>query len=120
LVCLLRAFLPCFSSFFLRLLHEGLSFQGSNIVQRAVSESIAISGVVLLAAIIRAVIHGPGRHRAGRLLSSIPMEIIEVRELAAMTETSNTINYRVAVRDDETDILAVLEEVAPEILLKRA
>jgi hypothetical protein len=48
------------------------------------------------------------------------MEIIEVRELAAMTETSNTINYRVAVRDDETDILAVLEEVAPEILLKRA
>jgi N-acetylglutamate synthase-like GNAT family acetyltransferase len=32
-----------------------------------------------------------------------------------MTQTSNTVNYRVATRDDETDILAVLEEVAPEI-----
>jgi len=36
-----------------------------------------------------------------------------------MTETSNTIKYRVAVRDDETDILAVLEEVAPEIPVRR-
>jgi N-acetylglutamate synthase-like GNAT family acetyltransferase len=32
-----------------------------------------------------------------------------------MTEAANTIDYRVATRDDETDILAVLEEVAPEI-----
>jgi hypothetical protein len=32
-----------------------------------------------------------------------------------MTQTANTVNYRLANRDDETDILAVLEEVAPEI-----
>jgi hypothetical protein len=32
-----------------------------------------------------------------------------------MTQTSDTVDYRVASRDDETDILAVLEEVAPEI-----
>jgi N-acetylglutamate synthase-like GNAT family acetyltransferase len=32
-----------------------------------------------------------------------------------MTHTSNTVDYRVASRDDETDILAVLERVAPEI-----
>ncbi|HEY7246573.1 MAG TPA: GNAT family N-acetyltransferase [Xanthobacteraceae bacterium] len=34
--------------------------------------------------------------------------------MVEMTE-ANTIDYRVATRDDETDILAVLEEVAPEI-----
>jgi N-acetylglutamate synthase-like GNAT family acetyltransferase len=32
-----------------------------------------------------------------------------------MTQTSNKVDYRVAGRDDETDILALLEEVAPEI-----
>jgi ribosomal protein S18 acetylase RimI-like enzyme len=32
-----------------------------------------------------------------------------------VTETSNTVDYRVASRDDETEILAVLEEVASEI-----
>lgn len=32
-----------------------------------------------------------------------------------MTQTSNSPTYRVAVQNDETDILAVLEEVAPEI-----
>jgi ribosomal protein S18 acetylase RimI-like enzyme len=32
-----------------------------------------------------------------------------------MTQTSDTIDYRVATFDDETDILDVLEEVAPEI-----
>ena len=32
-----------------------------------------------------------------------------------MAQTSDTVDYRVATRDDETDILAVLEEVAPEI-----
>lgn len=31
-----------------------------------------------------------------------------------MTDDSN-VDYRIAVRDDETDILALLEEVAPEI-----
>jgi hypothetical protein len=31
------------------------------------------------------------------------------------TQKSNTVAYRVASRDDETEILAVLEEVAPEI-----
>ena len=31
------------------------------------------------------------------------------------TQTSNTVDYRVATGNDETDILAVLEEVAPEI-----
>jgi ribosomal protein S18 acetylase RimI-like enzyme len=34
---------------------------------------------------------------------------------ATMTEISNTVDYRVAVQNDETDILAVLEEVAPDI-----
>jgi hypothetical protein len=32
-----------------------------------------------------------------------------------MAQTSDTIDYRVATQDDETEILAVLEEVAPEI-----
>jgi N-acetylglutamate synthase-like GNAT family acetyltransferase len=32
-----------------------------------------------------------------------------------MTQTSDTVVYRVATQDDETDILAVFEEVAPEI-----
>jgi hypothetical protein len=32
-----------------------------------------------------------------------------------MTVIDNTIKYRAVIRDDETDILAVLEEVAPEI-----
>jgi ribosomal protein S18 acetylase RimI-like enzyme len=32
-----------------------------------------------------------------------------------MTQISSKIDYRLASRDDETDILAVLEEVAPEI-----
>jgi hypothetical protein len=32
-----------------------------------------------------------------------------------MTKTSDTVDYRVASRDYETDIFAVLEEVAPEI-----
>jgi len=32
-----------------------------------------------------------------------------------MAQTSDTVDYRVATLDDETDILAVLEEVAPEI-----
>lgn len=32
-----------------------------------------------------------------------------------MTEIDNTIKYRAVGRNDETDILAVLEEVAPEI-----
>jgi hypothetical protein len=32
-----------------------------------------------------------------------------------VSHTSNTVDYRVAGREDETDILAVLEEVAPEI-----
>jgi hypothetical protein len=32
-----------------------------------------------------------------------------------MTQTSNPIECRVAIQDDETDILAVLEEIAPEI-----
>src|ERR1700722_9546520 len=32
-----------------------------------------------------------------------------------MTQPSDTISYRVAKHDDETDILEVLEEVAPEI-----
>jgi hypothetical protein len=31
------------------------------------------------------------------------------------TQTSNTVDYRVATRNDETGILAVLEKVAPEI-----
>jgi hypothetical protein len=34
---------------------------------------------------------------------------------AVMTQTSNPVAYRVASRNDETDKLAVLEEVAPEI-----
>ncbi len=34
---------------------------------------------------------------------------------AAMAQTSDTVDYRVATFDDETDVLAVLEEVAPEI-----
>jgi hypothetical protein len=34
-----------------------------------------------------------------------------------MTQTSNTVDYRVATGNDETDILVVLEEVAPEIPL---
>jgi hypothetical protein len=34
-----------------------------------------------------------------------------------MTQTSNMVDYRVATGNDETDILAVLEEVAPEIPL---
>jgi ribosomal protein S18 acetylase RimI-like enzyme len=34
---------------------------------------------------------------------------------AAMAQTSDTIDYRVATFDDETDIFAVLQEVAPEI-----
>jgi hypothetical protein len=32
-----------------------------------------------------------------------------------MTQISSTVSYRVATRDDETDVLAVLEDVAPEI-----
>jgi ribosomal protein S18 acetylase RimI-like enzyme len=32
-----------------------------------------------------------------------------------MAQTSDAIDYRAAAHDDETDILAVLEEVAPEI-----
>jgi hypothetical protein len=32
-----------------------------------------------------------------------------------MTKTSNALEYRVASGNDETDILAILEEVAPEI-----
>jgi predicted N-acetyltransferase YhbS len=32
-----------------------------------------------------------------------------------MTQNSNTIKYRIATRDDETDIYAVMKEVAPEI-----
>jgi ribosomal protein S18 acetylase RimI-like enzyme len=34
---------------------------------------------------------------------------------AAMAQTSNAVDYRVATHNDETDILAVLEEVALEI-----
>jgi N-acetylglutamate synthase-like GNAT family acetyltransferase len=34
---------------------------------------------------------------------------------AEMTQTSNTVDYRVASRNDETGILDVLAEVAPEI-----
>jgi ribosomal protein S18 acetylase RimI-like enzyme len=52
---------------------------------------------------------------AGRLLVSIPAEIIEARAGAAMTETSDAIKYRVAVGDDEPGILALFKEVAPEI-----
>jgi hypothetical protein len=35
-----------------------------------------------------------------------------------MTEISNTVDYRVGNRNDETDIWAVLEEVASEIPVK--
>jgi N-acetylglutamate synthase-like GNAT family acetyltransferase len=34
-----------------------------------------------------------------------------------MTQTSDTVVYRIASRQDETDLLAVLEKVAPEIPL---
>ena len=32
-----------------------------------------------------------------------------------MTQKSNTIDYRIASRNDETDMYAVIEEVAPEV-----
>jgi hypothetical protein len=34
---------------------------------------------------------------------------------AVMTQISDAIDYRLASQNDETDMLAVLEEVAPEI-----
>jgi hypothetical protein len=37
------------------------------------------------------------------------------RSLDAMAETSDAINYRIAVGDDEPNILALFKEVAPEI-----
>src|ERR1700726_3793747 len=56
------------------------------------------------------------RHRGGGRV--VPPERTQVEDgLDSRKEriAANTVDYRVASRDDETDILAVLEEVAPEM-----